>query len=90
MKTKQTHDLAGREYARKSQVREGTWLIADSDFTCLPANGALRKVFRDKGGLWIRCNASSGQHYLDGQFNDAQTHYVGFYLAPRSGGAKRK
>lgn len=56
-------------FAKLSQVKVGTALIADAGFTCLP-NKARRFVEADGNGLlFIPCK--SGRHYLEGQFDDA-------------------
>jgi hypothetical protein len=74
------------------KVHEGTWLVADDGFTCIP-EGKYCCVRRDRSttGPWKHTPWNSrarlyvccdeGQHYLDGQLDDAGTHYVGFKLS---------
>ena len=63
-------------YAKNSEVKAGTILIADDGFTCLH-DGAERTVESDDDGLFIPCAA--GKHYLDGQLNE-NDEYVGLTI----------
>lgn len=66
-------------FAKVSETKAGDVLVADGSFTCISA-GAKRTVQQDKNGaLWIGCN--DGRHYLEGQADDANRHYVGLYRA---------
>jgi len=71
-------------------VKAGTLLRCDGGFTCL-RDGAMVDVKADEEGeLFVDCSCHTGEepgqhrHYLDGQLNDACTHYVGFRVAPAS------
>ena len=75
-----THDVEGKEYARVDAVVEGNILIADGDFTCIHKGEKLVVGKSRDGSLSIPCH--DGEHGLDGQINDAGTHYVGLYAAP--------
>jgi hypothetical protein len=57
-------------------VTEGTILICDNDFTCIPKGNVTRMVKKDKTGFFISCN--HGRHYLDGQLDTSGKNYVGF------------
>lgn len=63
---------------RKSDVQDGTMLIADNGFTCMAEN-EVKQVKLDEHGLYVDC--SEGKHYLDGQvkINDYD-FIVGFLL----------
>lgn len=74
------------------KVHEGVWIIADNGFTCIPermrcvvrrdrsTTGPWKHApMRSRSRLYIWCE--EGRHYLDGQLDDAGTHYVGFKLA---------
>lgn len=70
-----------RPFARVSEINEGTMLIVDGGFTCID-QGEIRKVHRDKNGLYIECK--EGKHYLGGQLRNVDPnndYYVGLYLA---------
>jgi hypothetical protein len=62
------------------EMTPGLEIIADAGFACI-APGAKRIVQSapTNGGLYVKC--SHGKHYLDGQFNATETHYVGFIKA---------
>jgi hypothetical protein len=85
--SKMTHspanDLAGRPWAKLSEVRVGSSVVADGGFTCLD-KGVERVVQQDSNGkLFIRCGGSKrsgvkARHYLDGQADDGE-HLVGLY-----------
>lgn len=63
-------------YAKESEVKAGTVLIADGGFTCIPV-GAELIVKEDAAGLYVDCG--DGHHYLDGQLDDGDV-YIGFTL----------
>ncbi len=72
-----THDKDNREYAIVKEVKTGDILECDGDFDCLEP-WTKHEVFSDENKeLYIKCLAEN--HYLDGQYNDEETHYVGLY-----------
>lgn len=77
-------DLNGRPYATVAEVKEGTFLEADGDFTCLIKGANRRVLARSDGQLYIECLAFGG-HSLDGQLDideeDGTEFYNGLYLA---------
>ncbi len=76
-----THDLAGIEYAKLSEVKEGDVLRCDDGFTCMSMMAAELVVHkRADGTLWVPCRA--GMHDLDGQCDDGD-HIVGMYKVNR-------
>ena len=74
-----THSLDGREWARVDQTKAGTMLIADGGFHGCIREGAVLTVEEDDDGLYVPCG--HGNHYLDGQENDAGSHFVGLWKA---------
>lgn len=64
-----TTNIAGEAYARLAEVKPGDVLIADGDFTCVPAGPVTVKGTRPpQGALYFDCD--DGKHMLDGQLND--------------------
>ena len=69
------------------EVKEGDILIADGGFTCLKDREEVevkRHVDPTRNGysspdegLYVPCSA--GRHYLDGQWNEEEEAYVGFW-----------
>jgi len=75
-------DLQGRHYALVSEVKAGTKIQVDGDFTCIEKDTCLT-VQEDAGnGLFIPCADEGGKHSLEGQLSDDDAYYVGVYLAP--------
>lgn len=70
------NDLKGRPWATVAQVKVGSKLEADGDFTCIK-KGTVLTVEDSKNGLSVPCK--EGGHLLDGQLSDDGTHYVGLY-----------
>lgn len=66
-----THHLQGNAYVKTSEVKVGTRLRADGDFTCLPKDAVLY-VFEDGHGLFVEC--SEGKHRLE------EDDYDGYFL----------
>lgn len=74
-----THDTNGREWAKVSEVKEGSIVVPDSDFCGSLAHTNEYTVRKDEHGLFLE--AVAGKHYLDGQIDHEEgTHYVGLYL----------
>lgn len=73
-----TKDKQRGEYAKVDQLKAGSWVVVDGDFTCLKPWSTVQ-VYQDAAGLYIPCH--DGNHYLDGQLDDANKHYVGVYLS---------
>ncbi len=67
------------DWAKESEVKVGTELIADGGFTCIRENAVLI-VKQDDGGLFVDCDDEGHKHYLDGQLDDGEV-YIGFELA---------
>ncbi len=70
-----------REFARIDDVKEGDTVVADRGFSCL-ISGKKYIVHNDETaprGLHVRC--SEGKHFLVGQIDKSETHYVGLYKA---------
>jgi len=65
------------KFATIDQVRVGTILRCDGDFTCMNA-GEEKEVQKDAdGNLWVPCEC--GRHGLEGQLDyDNFDTYVGF------------
>jgi hypothetical protein len=63
-------------FAKESEVRKSTVLVADGGFTCI-VRGAVLIVEEDEDGLWVSC--SEGRHYLDGQLTE-NGEYVGLMV----------
>lgn len=60
------------------EVKDGDTLIADGGFTCIPPGPVVIKYDPDRpgeAGLFFYC--SEGQHFLDGQVDDASNILVG-------------
>ena len=85
-----THDSFGREWARVDQVKEGSILIPDGDFTSLVENQEY-VVHADEHGLFLKGKyhsdgeiGTSVDFYLHGQLtgetDEDATHYIGLYL----------
>lgn len=72
--TNQTNDIAGRPYAKLSELKAGDVVELDADFTCR-APGKARLFIQD-GELAFEC--SCGGHILSGQADDGE-HCVGIY-----------
>lgn len=60
------------DHVRIKDVKVGTVLIPDGDFTCMTM-GRARTVHEDENGLYVGCR--SGKHYLDGQIEGDR--YIG-------------
>lgn len=73
-----THSIDRRPWATKKGLASGDRVEVDGGFTCIKP-GLILTVRGDEHGLYIPC--ASGQHYLDGQLNDAGA-YVGLWVAP--------
>lgn len=74
--TDKTTDVAGRPWAKLSEVKPGHILIADGGFPCIK-DGARLVVEQDgDGDLFVPC--AEGPHLLDGQADDGET-LVGLY-----------
>lgn len=72
-----TTDIAGRPYAKLSELQPGDVLEADDGFTCMK-NGERVKVIKDHdGSLFVPCK--DGGHHLCGQADDGE-HLVGLHL----------
>lgn len=69
-------DTSGRPWATVKQVKKGTIVETDGDFTCIK-KGTNREVKENVFGLYIDCK--EGGHQLDGQLSEDGTHYVGLY-----------
>lgn len=65
-------------YAKESEVKAWTVLIADGGFTCI-RNDAVLTVREDVAGLFVDCEDEGHKHYLDGQLDDGDV-YIGFRL----------
>lgn len=69
-------------------VKAGTLLRCDGGFTCLRGGAIVDVKADEEGELYVDCSGPTGnepgqhRHALDGQLNDACTHYVGFRVAP--------
>lgn len=69
-------DKHGRTYAKLSELRVGSEIMVDGDFTCCEAGDIFR--VQDMGkGLAFACD--EGSHLLIGQADDGE-HCVGVYL----------
>ena len=66
------------DYAKETEVKVGTVLIADGGFTCIK-EGAELAAQEDSAGLFVPC--ADGHHYLDGQLDDGDV-YIGLRLKP--------
>ncbi len=67
-------DLRGRPYAKIADVKVGSILKPDGDFTCMLEGTKL--VVAHDDGLYVPC--SVGRHYLSGQVQG--DHYLGLYF----------
>lgn len=74
------------DFAKVSEVKAGTKLKTDGGFTCI-GEGAVVTVedtASDENGhqpgdrLYFSC--AKGKHFLNGQLDDEDQHYVGLYL----------
>lgn len=73
-----THDRNGREWAKVSDIKEGSIISTDSNMGCVPM-GTRLKVEYDGPRDWLYFNCAGERHYLGGHLNDEGTHYVGIY-----------
>ena len=72
-------DIHGRPYALVSEVKAGTMIQVDGDFTCIEKGTCL--IVQDNGrGLFVPCAGDGGGHHLIGQLSDDGAYYVGMYL----------
>lgn len=74
-------------WAKESEVKAGTVLIADGGFTCIK-EGAELTVQESESGLYVLCSGPEDadcnghdqeHHYLDGQLDDGEV-YIGLSL----------
>jgi len=74
-------DIYGRDWARFPDLKDGSLVVADPGFDCIPA-GTVCEVFDGPDGLYTPCRC--GRHYLEGQADhrDETDAVVGFYPAP--------
>lgn len=70
-----------------SAVKVGTKLICDDGFFCLKEGDICEVCADENGALFIPCRGEdttgelgSMRHYLDAQWNDEQTDYVGLRI----------
>lgn len=68
-----THNKAGVEYVKLSELKEGDTIIADAGFTCMEPGP--KEVMKHGEGLFVACK--DGGHWLDGQCDDGD-HCIGF------------
>ncbi len=67
-------------YAKQSEVKAGTVLVADGGFTCLLAGDERVVQANSVGELFVVCGGDGqGKHFLSGQLEGADA-YVGFSL----------
>lgn len=78
MSAKNTHDKAGRPWAKLSEIKAGELIELDSGFTCARA-GQIQVYARASGELFFYCE--DGTHLLLGQADDGE-HLVGIYKIP--------
>lgn len=65
-------------FSKIFEVKEGTILIADEGFTCIPSYQEC-EVKSHPNGLYVECE--EGQHFLDGQIDfESKTTYIGFHI----------
>lgn len=64
------------DYAKETEVKAGTVLIADGGFTCIK-EGAELTVQDGPSGLFVPCDC--GTHSIDGQLDDGEV-YIGLSL----------
>lgn len=77
----QTHDGAGREWAKVSEVKRDSTVMVDDAFPCVLQGAELGVFENEDNELCIHCD--HGNHSLVGQLNNAGTHYIGVYhIAP--------
>lgn len=63
-----------------SQIKPGTRLIADGDFSCLDEEQEVEVKVDGKGEFYVECR--EGYHGLDGQVSgEDEGKFVGFWLA---------
>ena len=71
-----TKDKQGRSYARQSELKAGSIVTIDGDFSCLKS--WTQHVVKEDGlGLYIECK--EGEHHLAGQQDGPSDHYTGIY-----------
>lgn len=73
-----THDTNGREYAKLSQTRGGTFVEIGPGFDDLPPGRTL--VYRQGPLRWV-CGPS-GRHYLEDFLGNHGDHLIGIYPIP--------
>lgn len=79
MRYMSTHDISGKEWARVDQVKRGSIVQTDGGSPCFRKNyNYVVHANQESGELYIKCR--DGCHVLDGQYNEAETHYVGIYF----------
>lgn len=69
--------IAGRPYAKMSEIKPGDMLEADGGFICLKEGERVKVVKDADGSLFVPCKC--GGHNLDGQADDGE-HLIGLYL----------
>lgn len=57
-------------------VKKGSIIISDGNFTCLKENQYCIVHKEDNNQLYVKC--SEGRHFLDGQLSDDGKTYIGF------------
>lgn len=72
--THQTHDKAGRPYAKLSEIKAGDIIELDGDFDCHEAG--IVNVHIYNGEIYFECKI--GRHYLNAQADDGE-HCVGIH-----------
>lgn len=73
------YDRSGRrKYATVIDTKAGMRLGVDREFDCRPR----KLVEEDDNGLFVRCD--KGKHYLEGQLDETEAYYIGFYEWPIS------
>lgn len=77
--TDKTTDIAGKPYAKLSELKVGDVLAADGGFTCLK-DGARRTVKRNVISRELYIDCADHGHTLCGQADDGE-HLVGLYPA---------
>ena len=74
--SKESHDSAGVEWARLSQLKPGDKLRTDGGFDCIEDGAVVTVRARSDGELYVDC--SEGGHTLDGQADNGD-HLIGMY-----------
>lgn len=72
-------DKQGREYAKTNEVKLGSKVVVDGDFTCIEPWTIHEVQVGEDEMLYIPCH--EGQHYLSGELSEDGTFYVGVYPA---------